>query len=138
ELSQTTQSILEQVERLKPTRVVFDSLSEVRLLAGSALRYRRQILALKRYFSGRACTVLLLDDLTASDRDLQVQSIAHAVILLEQMNREYGAERRRLRVVKYRGVAFRGGFHDYKIRRGGIEVFPRLVAADHRQRVDGE
>ena len=138
ELSQTTQTILAEVERIKPALVVFDSLSEVRLLAGSALRYRRQILALKRYFAGRHCTVLLLDDLTSTDRDLQVQSIAHGVILLDQLNPEYGAERRRLRVVKYRGRAYRGGFHDYNIRRGGLDVFPRLVAAEHRQSALGE
>ena len=133
ELASITKLILEDVERLKPTRVVFDSLSELRLLAGSPLRYRRQILALKQFFSTRQCTVLLLDDLTAIDRDLQVQSIAHGVLLLEQLNPEYGSERRRLRVVKYRGVEFRGGYHDYVIKRGGIEVFPRLVAAEHRQ-----
>ena len=138
ELSQTTQLILTEIERIKPRRVVFDSLSEMRLLAGSALRYRRQILALKRYFSGRACTVLLLDDLTGTERDLQVQSIAHGVILLDQLSPEYGAERRRLRVVKCRGRAFRGGFHDYNIRRGGLNVFPRLVAAEHRQAVTTE
>jgi circadian clock protein KaiC len=133
ELASTTKLILEDVERLRPTRVVFDSLSELRLLAGTALRYRRQILALKQFFSTRDCTVILLDDLTATDRDLQVQSIAHGVILLEQLNPDFGAERRRLRVVKYRGVKFRGGFHDYAINRGGLEVFPRLVAAEHRQ-----
>ena len=103
---------------------MFDSLSELRLLAGSALRYRRQILALKQFFATRDCTVLLLDDLTATDHDLQVQSIAHGVVLLEQLNPEYGAERRRLRVVKYRGVKFRGGYHDYVISTGGLEVFP--------------
>lgn len=132
ELSETTNAILEDVERTKPTRVVFDSLSELRLLAGSALRYRRQILALKQYFAGRQCTVLLLDDLTSEDRDLQVQSIAHGVLLLEQLNPEYGAERRRLRVIKFRGVKFRGGYHDYMIVHGGLVVFPRLVAAEHR------
>ena len=93
--------------------MVFDSLSELRLLAGSALRYRRQILALKQFFATRDCTVLLLDDLTATDHDLQMQSIAHGVVLLEQLNPEYGGERRRLRVVKYRGVKFRGGYHDF-------------------------
>lgn len=138
ELTQTTQRILSEVERVKPKRIVFDSLSEMRLLAGSALRYRRQILAMKRYFSGRSCTVIMLDDLTAVERDLQVQSIAHGVILLEQLNPEFGAEHRRLRVVKFRGVAFRGGYHDYNILRGGLEVFPRLVAAEHRQHFDGE
>jgi circadian clock protein KaiC len=133
ELASVTKQILGDVERLKPTRVVFDSLSELRLLAGSALRYRRQILALKQFFSTKECTVLLLDDLTAVDRDLQVQSIAHGVLLLEQLNAEYGSERRRLRIVKYRGVQFRGGYHDYVIRPGGLEVFPRLVASEHRQ-----
>jgi circadian clock protein KaiC len=133
ELSETTKAILSDVERLKPTRVVFDSLSELRLLAGNPLRYRRQILALKQFFNGRKCTVLLLDDLTSTQVDLQVQSIAHGVLKLEQMYPEYGAERRRLIVLKYRGVRFRGGYHDYVIRRGGIEVFPRLVVADHRR-----
>ena len=133
ELATTTRQILEDVNRINPTCIVFDSLSELRLMAGSALRYRRQILALKQYFAVRGCTVMLLDDMTASDHDLQVQSIAHAVVLLEQLNPEYGTDRRRLRVVKYRGMAFRGGYHDYTIRRGGLQVFPRLVAAEHRQ-----
>jgi circadian clock protein KaiC len=133
ELSETTKTILSDVERIQPTRVVFDSLSEFRLLAGNPLRYRRQILALKQFFSGRQCTVMLLDDLTSTERDLQVQSIAHGVVLLDQLNPEYGAERRRLRVVKFRGVKFRGGYHDYTIVRGGLEVFPRLVAAEHRR-----
>jgi circadian clock protein KaiC len=135
ELASTTRLILEDVDRLKPSCVVFDSLSELRLLAGSALRYRRQILALKQYFSTRECTVVLLDDMTANEHDLQMQSIAHGVVRLEQLNPEYGSERRRLRVVKYRGVAFRGGYHDYIVRKGGLQVFPRLVAAEHRQPV---
>lgn len=137
ELAETTKRILRDVERLRPSLVVFDSLSELRLLAGSALRYRRQILALKQFFATRQCTVVLLDDMTATDHDLQVQSIAHGVILLEQLNPEYGSERRRLRVVKYRGVQFRGGYHDYVILKGGLQVFPRLVAAEHRQQIDG-
>ncbi len=132
ELNETTKKILDEVERRKPQRVVFDSLSELRLLAGNPLRYRRQILALKHYFAGRNCTVLLLDDMTSSDRDLQVQSISHGVILLDQLNPEYGSDRRRLRVVKYRGRRFRGGYHDYIIERGGLLVFPRLVAAEYR------
>jgi circadian clock protein KaiC len=132
ELSETTKTILADVDRLRPQRVVFDSLSEIRLLAGNPLRYRRQILALKQFFVGRDCTVLLLDDMTSSQHDLQVQSIAHGVVRLEQMYPEYGAERRRLIVLKYRGVAFRGGYHDYVIRKGGLEVFPRLVAREHR------
>ena len=131
ELSDTTRKILEDVERIKPSRLVFDSLSELRLLAGNPLRYRRQILALKHYFSGRQCTVLLLDDLTGEGHDLQVQSIAHGVLLLQQHAPDYGKQRRRLNVLKYRGRAFRGGYHDYVIRRGGLDVFPRLVAAEH-------
>ena len=133
ELAATTKLILEDVERVKPTRVVFDSLSELRLLAGTALQYRRQILALKQYFATRDSTVILLDDMTAADHDLQMRSIAHGVISLEQLNPEYGGERRRLRVVKYRGVKFRGGFHDYVIDHGGLRVFPRLIASEHRQ-----
>jgi circadian clock protein KaiC len=133
ELASTTRLILADVERLRPARIVFDSLSELRLLAGNALRYRRQILALKQFFATRECTVMLLDDMTATDHDLQMQSIAHGVILLEQLHPEYGGERRRLRVVKYRGVKFRGGYHDYVIDPGGLKVFPRLVASEHRQ-----
>jgi circadian clock protein KaiC len=131
ELSETTRTVLADVERLKPARVVFDSLSELRLLAGTPLRYRRQILALKQFFAGRHCTVLLLDDLTSSSIDLQVESIAHGVVRLEQLYPEYGPERRRLLVLKYRGVAFRGGYHDYSIRYGGLQVYPRLIAAEH-------
>jgi circadian clock protein KaiC len=138
ELGETIKSVLEEVERLKPARVVFDSLSELRLLAGSPLRYRRQILALKQFFSGRRCTVMLLDDMTSTNHDLQVQSIAHGVIRLEQLYPDYGAERRRLIVLKYRGVRFRGGYHDYIIQRGGIEVYPRLIASEHRAPVEME
>src|SRR5512140_387045 len=132
ELSETTRTILTDVERLKPVRMVFDSLSELRLLAGDPLRYRRQLLAFKQFFRGRRCTVLLLDDLTSSGRDLQVQSIAHGVLVLEQLTPEYGSDRRRLRVLKHRGRKFRGGYHDYLIGTGGLNVFPRLVAAEHR------
>ena len=133
ELAATTARVLADVERLKPSRVVFDSLSEMRLLAGNALRYRRQILALKQFFVNRQCTVLLLDDLTATDQDLQMRSIAHGVLMLEQTQPQYGAQRRRLQVLKFRGVQFRGGYHDYAIVKGGLQVFPRLVAAEHRQ-----
>ena len=132
ELSDTTKKIVDDVDRLRPTRLVFDSLSELRLLAGNPLRYRRQILALKQFFAGRRCTVLLLDDLTAAEHDLQVQSIAHGSMLLEHTMPAFGSARRRLSVTKYRGSTFRGGFHDYAIHRGGIEVFPRLIAAEHR------
>jgi circadian clock protein KaiC len=133
ELAATTKRVLDDVERLKPSRVVFDSLSELRLLAGNPLRYRRQILALKQFLANRQCTVILLDDMTATEHDLQMRSIAHGVVLLEQVNPEYGSQRRRLCIVKYRGVRFRGGYHDYAIQTGGLEVFPRLVASEHRQ-----
>jgi len=132
ELTETTKAILADVEQNKPAYVVFDSLSELRLLAGNPLRFRRQILALKQFFSGRNCTVLMLDDLAGPNHDLQIQTIAHGVLRLERLNPEYGAERRRLLVTKYRGIGFRGGYHDYNIRRGGLEVFPRLIAAEHR------
>jgi len=133
ELSETTLRVLEDVGEYKPTRVVIDSLSELRLLSGTSLRYRRQILALKQFFSGRQCTVLLLDDMTAAEHDLQVQSIAHAVLRLEQHHSDFGAVRRRLMVIKFRGQNFRGGYHDFRIQNGGLIVFPRLVAAEHQR-----
>lgn len=132
ELGETTKQIFETVERLKPDRIVVDSLSEIRLLAQSSLRYRRQILALKHYFARHGATVLMLDDLTTDVTDKTVHSVAHAVIRLEELAPSYGAERRRLRVIKYRGQGFRGGYHDFTIRRGGLIVFPRLVSAEHR------
>jgi circadian clock protein KaiC len=138
ELSDTTRAILEQVEKRKPRRVVFDSLSELRMLAQNALRYRRQILALKQFFIGRDCTVLLLDDRTAEVNDLQLHSLAHGVVTMEHMAQHYGAERRRMRVLKLRGVRFRGGWHDFMIRRGGLDVFPRLVAAEHHSDFPGD
>ena len=131
ELGETVKLVMECVERLKPACVVFDSLSEIRLLAGSSLRYRRQVLALKHYFSGKACTVLFVDDLTGEDGDSNLHSLVHAVIRLEQLTIAYGSERRRLRVFKMRGRAFRGGYHDYIIRKGGLQIFPRLVASEH-------
>jgi circadian clock protein KaiC len=131
ELTTTTQAIFETVERVRPVRVVFDSLSELRLLSRDSLRYRRQILGFKHFFTHHRATVLLLDDRTGEDGDLQLRSLAHGVLLLEQLALDYGAERRKLRVVKMRGVLYRGGFHDYSIRTGGIVVFPRLVAAEH-------
>ncbi|HEY0081309.1 MAG TPA: ATPase domain-containing protein, partial [Pyrinomonadaceae bacterium] len=133
EFSETTTAVLKEVERIQPRRVVFDSLSEMRLLARDPLRYRRQILALKQYFAGRQCTVLLLDDRTSTASDLQVRSIAHGVVELEQLALDYGAERRRMRVVKLRGSVYRGGFHDFRIETGGVVVYPRLVAAEHWQ-----
>ena len=137
ELAATTKLILDDIKRIKPTRVVLDSLSELRLVAGNPLRYRRQILALKQYLSARHVTVLMLDDMTSADHDLHVQSIVHGVIYLEHLSPEYGAERRRLRIIKYRGSEFRGGFHDYLIRKGGLIVFPRLIAAEHRHPTGG-
>lgn len=131
ELNETTKRVLEAVQRIDPSRVVFDSLSELRLLAQSSLRYRRQILALKQFFVGRRCTVILLDDRTSEGSDLQLQSIAHGVISLEHLSPVYGTARRRLRILKFRGTDFRGGFHDFRIRYGGLEVYPRLVAAEH-------
>ncbi|WP_194151003.1 ATPase domain-containing protein [Sphingomonas glacialis] len=132
ELGETTKRIFEAFERIKPTRVVLDSLSEIRLLAQSSLRYRRQILALKHYFAKADATVLMLDDLTADVGDKTVHSVAHAVIRLEELSPNYGPERRRLRVLKYRGRKYLGGYHDFIIATGGIRVFPRLVAADYK------
>src|SRR6201987_419625 len=137
ELSETTKSILDRVREIKPKRVVFDSLSEMRLLSQSSLRYRRQILALKNFFACRRCTVMLLDDLSSNDHDLQLHSIAHGVITLEQLSLEYGAERRRLRVVKMRAMKFRGGYHDFTIETGGLAIFPRRCAAGHHKRFLG-
>jgi circadian clock protein KaiC len=134
ELGETTNRIFEAMERIKPERVVLDSLSEIRLLAQSSLRYRRQILALKHYFAQRDVTVLLLDDMTAEVLDKTVHSVAHGVMRLEELTPDYGAERRRLRVLKYRGQAFRGGYHDFIIQTGGMQVFPRLVASEYRAR----
>ena len=133
ELNVTTKAIMDEVDRLKPARVVIDSLSEVKLLAQSALRFRRQVLALKQFFTGRACTVFFLDDKTSSrEEDLQLESIAHGVISLEQLSPEYGAERRRLRIAKIRGQRYRGGYHDFTIIKGGLNVFPRIVASEHK------
>lgn len=132
ELGETTRMIFESVQRTNPQRVVIDSLSEIRLLAQSSLRYRRQVLALKHYFAKHGATVLLLDDLTTDTLDKTVHSVAHGVIRLEELAPEYGAERRRVRVIKYRGRKFRGGFHDFTIKTGGLEIYPRLVSAEHR------
>lgn len=136
ELGETTKLIFEAIERVKPKRIVLDSLSEIRLLAQNSLRYRRQILALKHYFSRNGATVLLLDDLTSEVMDKTVHSVVHGVIRLEELAPDYGAERRRLRVMKYRGTRFRGGWHDFVIQTGGVTVFPRLVASEHRIKFD--
>ena len=135
ELGDTTRRILDRVQDLRPTRMVFDSLAELRLLAGAPLRYRRQVLALKQYFVGQKCTVLLLDDCGAAEHGLHVHTLVHGTVSLDQMNPEYGGDRRRLRVTKFRGRRFAGGYHDYRIETGGLRVYPRLVAAHHRRDV---
>ena len=131
ELGETIRAVMAKVDEVRPARVVIDSLSELRLLAQSPIRYRRQILALKHYFSTRQCTVLVLDDKSALGSDLQLHSIAHGVISLEQTLSGFGAQRRRMHIVKMRGVRFRGGYHDFEIERGGLHIYPRLVAAEH-------
>ena len=138
ELAETTRLILDRIALNSPSRVVIDSLSELRLLAQNPLRYRRQVLALKHFFASRKCTVVLLDDMSSQENDLQLHSICHGVVLLQQLAIEYGTERRRLRVVKMRGIGFRGGFHDMKIIRGGLEIYPRLVAAEHHAEFVGD
>ena len=134
ELGETTKRIFEAFERVRPHRVVVDSLSEIRLLAQSSLRYRRQILALKHYFAQHETTVLMLDDLTSEANDKTMHSVAHGVIRLEELSPDYGAERRRLRIHKYRGQRYRGGFHDFVIETGGVRTFPRLVSAEHKKK----
>lgn len=131
EMTHTTKVLMDHIERIKPHRIVFDSISELRMLSESSLRYRRQMLALKQFFARQKCTVLLLDDLTSSPKDLQVQSIVHGVINLQKLHPEFGTERRRLNIVKIRGIEYLGGYHDYVIRPGGVEVFPRMVSSDH-------
>ena len=131
ELGETVKNVIAQVDVARPTRIVLDSLSELRLLSQSPLRYRRQVLALKRYFATRDCTVLLLDDNTSEPNDLQLHSIAHGVISLDQLVHDYGGLRRRMRVAKMRGMKFREGFHDFTLNTGGLDVYPRLVAAEH-------
>jgi len=132
ELAETTKAVVDLCARVKPKRLVFDSLSEIRLLAQSPLRYRREVLALKQHFAGRGCTVLLLDDLTGTQADGHLQSLAHGVVTMEKLVPLYGAQRRRLRIAKLRGVDFRGGYHDFVIERGGVVIFPRLVASEHK------
>ncbi len=132
ELANTTRLILTHVEKISPTRIVFDSLSELRLLSENPLRYRREILGLKHFFAGRQCTVLLLDDRTPQQMDLQLQSISHGVLRLERADSDYGVTRRRMQVLKMRGVKFREGFHDYAIQTGGLAIYPRLIAAEHK------
>lgn len=133
ELGETTKRIFHAFESVKPQRIVIDSLSEIRLLAQNSLRYRRQILSLKHYFAQQSATILLLDDLTSEANDKTVHSVAHGVIRLEEAAPDYGADRRRLRVVKYRGRRYRGGYHDFAITSGGVKVFTRLVSAEHKR-----
>ena len=131
ELGETVRNVIRQVDEIKPARIVLDSLSELRLLSQNPLRYRRQILALKRYFATRECTVLLLDDNTSDPSDIQLHSIAHGVITLDNLVHDYGGNRRRVRIAKMRGIKFREGYHDFSLDTGGIQVYPRLVAAEH-------
>jgi circadian clock protein KaiC len=138
ELGERVTAVLREVDRVKPSRIVFDSCSELRLLAQSPLRFRRQLLALKEDLVRRNCTILLLENPTSVGGDPLLQSLVHGVISMEQLSPLYGAERRRMRIVKMREVAFRGGYHDMVIRKGGVEVFPRLVAAEHRVPFDPE
>jgi circadian clock protein KaiC len=138
ELHETTNAIFEKVTSANAARIVVDSLSELRLLAQNPLRYRRQVLALKHFFASRQCTVVLLDDLTSSADDLQLHSISHGVVVLEQLAIDYGSERRRLRVEKMRGIQYRGGYHDFTIRPGGLEIYPRLIAAEHHKDFIGD
>lgn len=139
ELGETVRLIEEQVERTNPRRVVFDSLSEMRLLAQDPLRYRRQVLALKQFFAGRDTTVMLVDDLTSSrgERDTHLHSLCHGVFTLERLTLDFGAARRRMQVQKLRGVDFVAGYHDLVIRKGGLDIFPRLIASDHERAPTG-
>lgn len=136
ELGETVKEVLEAVERTRPDLIVLDSLSEIRLLAQGSLRYRRQLLALKHFLARQGSTILMLDDLTTDTLDKTVHSIVHGVILLEGMSPVYGTDRRRVKIAKYRGRAFRGGYHDFVIATGGVKVFPRLVAAEHKSTFD--
>jgi circadian clock protein KaiC len=139
ELADVLETILSKVRDLQPSRVIIDSMSELRMLARDSLRYRRQVLSLKQFFEGRECTTLLLDERFRDNTESQVQTIAHGVISLEVLQRNYGITRRRLEVLKVRASSFREGYHDYVIVKGGVRVFPRLVSGEHRgMRVDPE
>lgn len=134
ELGSIVKLVTDEVERVGAVRMVFDSLSELRLLAQDPLRYRRQVLAMKQLFAGRNTTVLLVDDMTGlyGSRDTHLHSLCHGVLTLERLTLDFGAARRRLQVQKMRGISFIGGYHDFALRAGGLDVFPRLVAADHQ------
>ncbi len=138
ELAATIQKLTELIDRERPTRLVIDSLSELRLLAADVMRYRRQLLALKQFFAGRDTTVLLLDDRSGEGSDMQLQSIAHGVLRLDKVPRSYGITRRQIEILKMRGSSFREGFHDYTIQTGGVHIYPRLVANEHQGDFPGE
>jgi circadian clock protein KaiC len=131
ELGESVRLVMDCVERTNPDCVVFDSLSDIRLLAGNPLRYRRQVLALKHFFTSKQCTAILIDDMTDDGDGANLHSLVHGVVRLEQLTISYGAERRRMRIFKMRGRAFRGGYHDYVIRTGGLRIYPRLIASEH-------
>jgi len=132
ELSDVLETILAKVREIQPSRIIIDSMSELRMLARDSLRYRRQVLSLKQFFEGRDCTTLLLDERFANNQENQVQTIAHGVLCMQVLPRSYGITRRRLEVLKIRASSFREGFHDYIIVKGGVVVFPRLVSGEHR------
>lgn len=136
EFGESLRQIMDRSRELKPQRVVVDSLSEIRLLAGDPLRYRRQIMVLKQFFMSQSATVLLLDDRTGPDSRLQLHSLAHGVLSLEQLVPNYGAERRRLQICKLRGRSYRGGYHDFRIVKGGVEIYPRVVATERRVNIE--
>lgn len=136
EMTKTISMLLDKIKEVNPQRIVFDSVSELRLLADNSLRYRRQMLAFKEFFIGRGSTVLFLDDLTTEDGDLHVQSIVHGVLLLEKFRAGYGVERRQFHISKLRGVHFRGGTHDYVIKKRGVHIFPRLASGEHKFKYD--
>jgi circadian clock protein KaiC len=138
ELGETTRAVMERITLSRPVRIAFDSLSEMRLLAQSPLRYRRQIMALKHFFTHANCTVLMLDDQTSQPGDLQLHSICHGVIELTQGIQDFGGQRRRLQIIKMRGIKYRGGFHDFNLETGGLTVFQRLVASDHKRSFRGK
>ncbi|PWC90822.1 circadian clock protein KaiC [Azospirillum sp. TSH100] len=132
ELGETIRLIIDRIERENPEILVIDTVSELRLLAQDQLSYRRQILALKQFLQGRRCTTLILDDLTHQDGTTDLHSLAHSVIVLEQIERTYGAARRRLRIAKMRGADYQSGWHDFAITRSNVLVFPSLIAEEHR------
>jgi circadian clock protein KaiC len=138
ELNRTTRVLLDEIERVQPQRIAFDSLSELRLMSETPLRFRKQMLHLKQFFVGRKCTVLFLDDQTSALRDLQVESIAHGVIYLNKSSPDYGVSRRTLNVAKIRGMKYREGFHDFIIESGGLVIFPRLIASEHHREFSRE